>query len=163
GQELAQTITSVSALQAAYQTVVDAYHFTHLDFDIEGAAVADHASIDRRSQAIAALQQADAAAGKPVQVWLTLPVLPTGLDNNGLYVLQSAVKYGVKVAGVDVMAMDYGESAAPNPQGHMGEYAIQAATSLFGQLRNVYGTSPTDAQLWQMVGVTPMIGLNDDT
>lgn len=162
-QELAQTITSVSALQAAYQSVVDAYHLTHIDFDIEGAAVADHASIDRRSQAIAALQQADAAAGKPVQVWLTLPVLPTGLDNNGLYVLQSAVRYGVKVAGVDVMAMDYGEGAAPNPQGHMGDYAIQAATSLFGQLRTVYGSAPTDAQLWQMVGVTPMIGLNDDT
>ena len=33
------------------ETVINAYQLTHLDFDIEGAAVADHASIDRRSQA----------------------------------------------------------------------------------------------------------------
>jgi hypothetical protein len=163
GQELAQAITSVSALKSAYQTVIDAYHLTRLDFDIEGAAVADHTSIDRRSQALAALQADAAAAGRTLQIWLTLPVLPTGLDNNGLYVVQSALHYGVHLAGVNVMAMDYGEGTAPNPHGHMGDYAIQAATSTYNQLASLYGTSLTSAQLWQMIGVTPMIGLNDDT
>src|SRR5216117_396681 len=61
------------------------------------------------------------------------------------------------------MAMDYGDSAAPNPSGKMGTYAIQAATSLFGQLRGLYGAAPTDAQLWHLIGVTPMVGLNDVT
>jgi hypothetical protein len=161
GQELAQTITNVTTLTAAYQQVITGYNLTHIDFDIEGAAVADHASIDRRSQAIAALQQAAAAKGQTLDVWFTLPALPTGLTADGLYVLQSALRYGVQIGGVNVMAMDYGDGAAPNPAGQMGTYAIDAANSLFGQLQTLYGSSKTSAQLWSMVGVTPMIGVND--
>lgn len=163
GLELAQAITDVNALKSAYQSVVDAYGLTRLDFDIEGSAAADRPSVDRRSQALAALQQTAAAAGKPLQVWLTLPVLPTGLTADGLYVVQSARRYGVNITGVNVMAMDYGDSAAPDPSGHMGDYAIQAATSTFNQLKTLYGASKSDAQLWGMIGVTPMIGLNDVT
>ncbi|HVW38794.1 MAG TPA: cellulose binding domain-containing protein [Pirellulales bacterium] len=162
-QELALVISDVTQLTAAYQKVVSAYNLTHLDFDIEGAAVADRASIDRRSQALAALQQNAASAGRNLEIWFTLPVLPSGLTSDGIYLLQSALKYGVQIAGVNIMTMDYGDSAAPNPQGHMGDYAIQAATSLFGQLKTLYGPMKTDAQLWQMVGLTPMIGLNDLT
>ncbi|HWB00461.1 MAG TPA: cellulose binding domain-containing protein [Pirellulales bacterium] len=163
GQELAQVITNVTQLTAAYQTVVSSYNLTKLDFDIEGAAVADHASIDRRSQALAALQQTAAAQGHTLDVWFTLPVLPTGLTADGLYVLQSALKYGVKIGGVNIMTMDYGDSAAPNPAGHMGDYTIQAANSLYGQLQGLYGTSLSASQLWNMVGLTPMIGVNDVT
>ena len=61
------------------------------------------------------------------------------------------------------MTMDYGDSAAPNPMGHMGDFAIQAANSLFAQMQTLYGTTKTDAQLWSMIGVTPMIGVNDIT
>jgi hypothetical protein len=161
GQELAQTITNVSQLTAAYQTVITDYNLSHIDFDIEGAAVADHASIDRRSQALAALQQAATAAGHPLSIWFTLPALPTGLTADGLYVLQSALHYGVQIGGVNVMAMDYGDSAAPQPAGQMGTYAIDAANSLFSQLQTLYGSAKTSAQLWSMVGVTPMIGVND--
>src|SRR4029079_9652306 len=64
-RELAQVISNVTSLQAAYQKVIDAYNVTRIDFDIERAAVADRASIDRRSQAMAGLQQTAAAAGKP--------------------------------------------------------------------------------------------------
>ncbi|HTU23746.1 MAG TPA: cellulose binding domain-containing protein, partial [Pirellulales bacterium] len=163
GQELAQVITSVPQLTAAYQTVITDYNLTHLDFDIEGGAVADDASIDRRNQALATLEQTAAAAGHPLQIWYTLPALPTGLTADGLYVLESAAKYGVQLAGVNIMTMDYGESAAPNPAGQMGTYAIEAADSLYAQLGTLYGSSKTSAQLWQMIGITPMIGLNDDT
>lgn len=159
-KELAEVITDVARLQAAYQKVVDAYGLTRIDFDIEGAAQADRVSVDRRSQAMAGLQQAAAAAGRRLDIWLTLPVLPTGLTADGLYIVQSAKKFGVAIAGVNIMAMDYGDSAAPNPQGKMGDYAIQAAQSLFTQLKGFYGTK-TDAELWRMVGVTPMIGMND--
>jgi hypothetical protein len=163
GQELAQVVTSVSTLASNYQAVISAYNLTRIDFDIEGAAVADHASIDRRSKAIALVEQSAAAAGRSLQVWFTLPVLPTGLTADGLYVLQSALANGVKIGGVNIMAMDYGDSAAPSPKGQMGTYAIQAATSLFSQLHSLYGSALTDAQIWKMEGVTPMIGLNDVT
>jgi hypothetical protein len=61
------------------------------------------------------------------------------------------------------MAMDFGDSAAPNPAGQMGAYAIDAAKSTFGQLQGLYGTTLTTTQLWEMVGVTPMIGVNDES
>jgi hypothetical protein len=162
-REIAEVITNLNDLVAAYQSVITAYGLTHIDFDIEGAATADRASVDRRSQAIAILQQNAAAAGRTLDVWFTLPVLPTGLTNDGLYVVQSALRYGVNIAGVNIMTMDYGDSAAPNPNGKMGDYAIQAATSLFNQLKSAYNNTLTTAQLWDKIGVTPMIGLNDVT
>jgi len=161
--ELAQKITNVAALQAAYQSVIDAYGLTHIDFDIEGAAAADKVSVDRRNQAIAGLQSAAAAAGRVLDVSYTLPVLPSGLVADGLNIVQSAIRYGVNVSVYNVMAMDYGASAAPNPAGQMGTYAIQAATNLFNQLKTAYGATKTDTQFWAMVGVTPMIGMNDVT
>ncbi len=162
-QELALVITDPVALQAAYQAVIDAYGLTQIDFDIEGAAVGDKASIDRRNEAIAGLQRDAIAAGRTLEVSYTLPVLPTGVTSDGLYVLQSAVSHGVNLSVVNIMAMDYGDGAAPNPQGQMGDYAIQAANSLFSQLQSVYGTAKADDELWSMVGITPMIGVNDLT
>jgi autotransporter-associated beta strand protein len=164
GQELADVLTNATTLQADYQSVVTEYGVTRLDFDIEGAASQDYAAIDLRSQVLASLQQANAAAGNPLQIWLTLPVLPSGLTSDGIYAVQSAVSHGVNLSGVNIMTMDYGDSAAPNPAGQMGTYAIDAAQNTFSQLQQVYskaGISKTRAQLWSMIGITPMIGVND--
>lgn len=160
-QELAEVITDPTALKAAYRKVIDTYKLTNLDFDIEGAAQTNREAIDRRSQVLKELQEEYAADGKTLSIRLTLPVLPTGLTDNGLYVVGSALRYGVDLKGVNLMAMDYGDSAAPNPQGKMGDYAIQAATSTFNQLKGLYGPEKSDAQVWSLVGVTPMIGMND--
>lgn len=161
GTELALANNSVAALKAQYKKVIIKYNLNHIDFDIEGSALNDKASIDRRSQAITGLQKAAAAAGKRLFVSFTLPVNPTGLEANALYVLQSARKYGVKFSTVNIMAMDYGDANAPKPAGKMGTYAIQAATSVYGQLRTLLGAGPSNSQLWGMIGVTPMIGKND--
>jgi hypothetical protein len=161
GTELAQSCTDVPSLTAQYQNVVNAYGLDRIDFDIEGAAVADHASIDRRSAAIAAVQAAQAAKGRDLKVTLTLPVLPTGLTADGMYVLQSAESHGVKVTAVNGMAMDFGDSTAPSPAGKMGAYAIQSAQSVRAQIASVW-TGLSTAQTWAMVGVTPMIGQNDE-
>ncbi len=164
GTPLAAAISDVDDLTQAYQEVVDQYELTWIDFDVEGSWVADEVSIDRRSQAIRNLQEQAAVDGRPLEVWFTLPVLPSGLTNDGLYVVESALSYGVDIGGVNVMAMDYGDSAAPNPDGQMGDYAIEAALSLFDQMRAAYdaaGVQVTDAELWSLVGVTPMIGQND--
>ncbi len=164
GTPLAAAITDLDDLTQAYQDVVDQYELTWIDFDVEGSWVADEVSIDRRSQAIRNLQVQAAVDDRPLEVWFTLPVLPSGLTNDGLYVVESALSYGVDIGGVNIMAMDYGDSAAPNPEGQMGDYAIQAAQSLFAQMRGAYdaaGVQVTDAELWNLVGVTPMIGQND--
>jgi Cellulose binding domain/Glycosyl hydrolases family 18/Fibronectin type III domain len=152
GTELAQACSTTTATETEYQAIVDAYNLKYLDIDIEGAAVADPASVARRSQALVLLQKA-----RPnVKISLTLPVLPEGLDGNGLAVVTSARDAGVILDLVNVMAMDYGRS-----NGNYGDFAVQAAQSTFNQLKSLY-PAKTDAQLWLMVGVTPMLGKNDD-
>jgi chitinase len=147
GQEAALTAPNAATLQAEYQSVIDRYHIDSIDFDIEGAAVADQHSIALRDQALVGLQ-----AGNPdLKVSFTLPVLPTGLDANGLNVLRSAQHDGVKIDVVNIMAMDYGSSVDNN--GQMGQHTIQAAVATQGQLHNL----GLDAK----IGITPMIGVND--
>lgn len=60
------------------------------------------------------------------------------------------------------MAMDYGDAAAPNPNGQMGTYAIRSGRALFKQLRGLYHHT-SSANLWRKVGVTPMLGINDES
>ncbi|WP_371477397.1 cellulose binding domain-containing protein [Kitasatospora sp. NBC_00315] len=160
GTELAQSCTTVASLAAQYQKVVDVYGLDRIDFDIEGTAVPDRASVDRRSAAIAQVQAAQRAKGRDLKVSLTLPVLPNGLTTEGFYILQSAKNAGVAVDVVNVMAMDFGDSAAPSPSGRMGTYAIQSAQSTQAQIKQVW-PALTAAQAWAMVGVTPMLGQND--
>ncbi len=146
-------------LAAAYAAVIDTYGVTHIDFDIEGAAVADSASITLNSQALALLQKQ-----KPqVQIWYTLPVLPTGLTADGLNVVDAALAAGVKLDGVNVMAMDYGESAAPTSGPNaktMGAYAIESAQSTYTQLKTMYSARGLTFG-WSNIGITPMLGVND--
>jgi len=151
GIELAQACTSVAALQAEYQAVVSAYSLKYIDLDIEGSATADPASVARRSQALAALQRANPG----LRVSFTLPVLPEGLTADGLGVVRAARDAGVNVDLVNVMAMDYYRT------GDYGSFAVDAANSTFSQVKSLY-PDRTDAQVWKMVGVTPMLGQNDD-
>jgi hypothetical protein len=151
GTELATACTDEKALVAEYQAVVSTYGLTFIDLDIEGAAVADKATIDRRSRALATLQKANPG----LKISLTLPVLPEGLTADGVNVLQSAKNAGVQVDLVNIMAMDYGRAAED-----YGDLAIQAVTSTKNQVKTVFGVS--DAQAFRMVGVTPMLGRNDD-
>ncbi|WP_319432275.1 chitinase [Mycobacterium sp. RTGN5] len=158
-QYYAATGRSAQELADAYAAVVDTYGVTHLDFDIEGAAAAEPASITLTAQALALLQKA-----KPeVQIWYTLPVLPTGLTADGVNVVAAALKAGVNLAGVNVMAMDYGESAAPTSGPNaktMGAYAIEAAESTYAQVSTLY-TAYSKTFGWNQIGVTPMLGVND--
>lgn len=155
GTELALDITDVIELQQKYQDVIDMYNLTWVDFDIEGWAVAERASIDRRSKAIRGLQ----IANPGLFVAFCLPVLPTGLTHDGLYVLQNAIENGVRIDLVNIMAMNYGTAVVDDPY-DQGPEAIKAAESTFAQLQTLY-PDKSDAELWNMIGITPMIGKND--
>jgi chitinase len=150
GGELAQNCTNVSSLQAAYASVVNTYHVTRLDFDIEGGPLDDTTSNARRDQALAALQ----AANPAVQVDFTLPVAPQGLLSNATALLNDAKSKGVKVSVVNIMTMDFG-----NGQNALAD-AESAANATAGQLASLYGISTTAA--WNMIGLTPIAGQNDD-
>ena len=62
---------------------------------------------------------------------------------------------GLALDVVNIMAMDYGAANSD-----MGGAATSAASALVDQLRGVF-TGRSDAALWGMVGITPMIGQND--
>lgn len=141
--------TDASVLQSKYQAVIDKYKPKWVDFDIEGAAVADRASIDRRNKAIKGLQKKNPG----LTIAYCLPALPSGLTNDGIYVLENAKANGVRVDVVNVMAMDYGSWAAPNPDGRMGDYAIETAKNTYEQCKQI--------GLNTKIGITPMIGRND--
>jgi hypothetical protein len=152
GTELADSCSSESALQAQYQSIIDHYHVSHIDFDIEGVAVTETASIDLRNKTLAALE----AANPGLLVSYTLPVLPTGLVSSGISLLQNAIANGVNVNKVNIMTMDYGSSFSNN----MGQDAVDAGNSLFSQLQSLY-PNKSASQIWGMIGLTPMTGAND--
>lgn len=157
GSELAETCTDESALLAAYKKVIDRYGLDRIDFDIEGAGVANATANQRRARVIAALQQDYAARGRAVEVTLTLPVMPSGLDANGLRTVREFAAAGVKLAAVNVMAMDYGQAYTD-----MGTHAMTAAQGTVSQLKAIPAFSGySHAQLYSNVGITPMIGQND--
>jgi chitinase len=151
GKELAATCDTAAELAEAYGAALDAAGSTQADFDVEGDELTDSASIALRSRAIALLQQ-----DRPgLQVSFTLPVMPSGLDSDGLALLASANKYDVQVSTVNLMTMNYGESYT----GDMGGYAVTAATAAHTQLKEIFGT--TDAAAWKGMALTSMIGVND--
>jgi len=146
GLELAQTCSTVSALQAAYQAVIDKYKVLVFDLDLEHTAIEDPVSIDRRSQALAAL----AVANPGLQINYTLPATPAGLTDLSVNVIKSAVKFGTPVAVVNLMTIDYG---TPVLIGAMGPNAVAAAGGAMCQLKSL--------GLNARIGITPMIGTND--
>ncbi|MFB7929298.1 chitinase [Streptomyces sp. NPDC056039] len=151
GKELAAACDSASELAAAYGKALDAAGATRADFDIEGDELADSASIDVRSKAIALLQK----ERTDLEVSFTLPVMPSGLGKDSLALLASANDNGVQVATVNLMTMNYGSSF----DGDMGGYALAAAKASHTQLKKVFGTS--DAAAWRGMALTSMIGVND--
>jgi hypothetical protein len=160
GAELATVCKSVGALKAAYAKVVDAYGVNHLDFDIEGGDVANFEAAKRRAAALSALQKSARKTGHPLRISLTLPVLPSGLTGDSQRIVLDTVRGGVSISLVNGMAMDYGDSAAPHPSGKMGTYAVDVAKALHRQLRAIF-FKPRAAAIASMIGITPMIGIND--
>ncbi len=129
---------TASQAQAMYQSVFTAYpNITGQDFDIEGGV---NATV--LGQALAGLK----AANPSKSISLTLPVLPTGLVAAGLSIVNACHSAGFHPDSVNVMAMDYG--SANDNGGDMLLSAQQAAQSTFNQTGD-------------MIGVTPMIGVND--
>ncbi|HEY2575773.1 MAG TPA: carbohydrate binding domain-containing protein [Streptosporangiaceae bacterium] len=153
GVELAQSCTNLSSLVAAYQSVINTLGVTHIDFDIEGAAIADTATNNLRFEALNQLE----ASNPSLVVSVTIPTFPTGPDFNGDAFLQQAQADGTKISVVNVMAMDYGGSFDTGGA-DMGTDAVDAAQGTLSFLKTVWPSAT-----YAMVGVTPMIGQNDDS
>jgi Glycosyl hydrolases family 18 len=148
GTEIAISETNVMALTAKYQSVIDRYQFTWLDFDIEGDALSNSDANKRRNSAIAELQKRNPG----LVISYTLPVDPNGISRESRALLADAVAKGVKVHSANVMTMDFGSHFSKGRK--MSDVAIASALKAHEQCGEI---SP-DIQ----IGVTSMIGQNDE-
>jgi len=147
GTEMAMAETNATALAAKYQSVIDRYHLTWLDFDIEGKALSQSAANERRNAVLARLQ----AKHPGLRVSYTLPVDPNGIAEESRTLLADAKTRGVKVYSVNVMTMDFGAHFSRGKK--LSDVSIASALKAHEQCQAI------DAAI--QLGLTPMIGQND--
>jgi chitinase len=97
-----------------------------------------------------------ASNGRSVSFSYTLPTTNTGLDSSGLAVLQNAVANGATVGIANIMTFDYYIGTTQE----MATDTETAANGLFSQLQSLY-PGKSAAQLWNMIGITEMPGIDD--
>jgi hypothetical protein len=152
GSELAVSCTNLSQLTAAYQSVINTLHVTHIDFDIEGAEIAYTGDNNLRFQAINALE----AANPGLIVSVTIPVEPNGPDDNGQAFLQEAQANGTRIDIINAMTMDY-YGTWDTGGANKGAYAVEAAQDTLAYAQTLW-----PSMSYANIGITPMIGQNDD-
>ena len=160
-QELAVTCDNVADLAAAYESVIERYHITTIDMDVEGAALTNAAANQRRAQALEIVQKKLRSEGKPLAIWLTLPVAPTGLQIGGQDVVQATLAGKVDIAGVNAMTMDYGTLSNGQTMLTASETALTETQRQLGIMYKQAGITLNSRTLWSKIGATPMIGQND--
>ncbi len=156
GTDIADSCTNVASIAAAYESVVTTYNVTRIDLDIEDNSLTDTAGITRRNEAVAQAEAWAAANGRTLQFSYTMPTESTGLDSTGVAVLQNAVAEGARVDVVNMMTFDYYYGTKQE----MATDTESSAAGLVSQLASLYPSKST-AQLWAMVGITEMIGIDD--
>ncbi|HEY2694663.1 MAG TPA: glycosyl hydrolase family 18 protein [Pseudonocardiaceae bacterium] len=156
GTEIADSCTNVASIAAAYESVITTYNVTRLDLDTEDNSLTNSAGIDRRNKAIAQVEQWAAGNGRTVQFSYTLPSTPSGLSGQDMTVLQNAVSNNARIDVVNMMTFDFYDGATHE----MANDTEAAAAAEVNQLAGLY-PSKTQAQLWAMVGITEMIGIDD--
>ncbi|SEG48762.1 chitinase [Actinacidiphila yanglinensis] len=149
GLPLAWTCSTQSSIESGYQALINDYGVTRLDFDIEGAAIADTAATARQMQAMKDLK----ASNPNLQFSVTLPVLASGLTSDGVNILKAAKTAGVKIDVVNIMTMDYYSGTGTE----MGQGSVAAAGATLSQMQSV-----DSSYSYANLGITPMIGKNDD-
>ncbi|MGH3159889.1 MAG: carbohydrate-binding protein [Streptosporangiaceae bacterium] len=154
GLTAAQPAAAAITWPAQVESVITTMNVTHLDFDIESSEETNSADLDLTAQALAQVRSWASSNGTPLSISYTIPVLATGLTQDGLNVLDAAVANGFTPNVVNIMTMDYGTSGT-----EMGTAANQALDATASQLESVFGISSSSA--YGMLGNTPMIGQND--
>jgi hypothetical protein len=149
GLALAWTCSTQSSIDAGYQALINDYGVTQLDFDIEGAAIADTAATARQMQAMKDLK----AANPSLKFSMTLPVLASGLTDDGVNIIKAAKDAGVKIDVVNIMTMDFYAGTGTE----MGQGSVSAAQATLSQMQSV-----DSGYTYANLGITPMIGKNDD-
>ncbi|KAJ3264986.1 hypothetical protein HK104_006357, partial [Borealophlyctis nickersoniae] len=155
GTELAVSTSTAAELQVKYQSVIDMFNATWIDFAIEGEALEDVASCQRRVEALVGIKREN----EGVVVGFTVPVEQGGLDEGVVRMLEAAVKAGLDVDVINLLTMDFDPATAPYPTSHLSSYILTSVTSTYTQLISNPVLTPLAASI--KLGITPMIGINE--
>lgn len=141
-----------------FLSAINVYNTEKLDFDIEGQHVSNPEEAYLLGESCRALfNMLPSEKQAKLDLTLTLPVLPTGLTNDGQSTVTEFHKgYGANCR-INIMAMDYGGAFDGTK---MGQNAIDAGenTAKFGS--ELFGDTLSDFYK-NYLEITPMIGLND--
>jgi uncharacterized membrane protein len=155
GNKLGERCADATSLANAYQRVIDRYSLRAIDFDIEATEFENTAAHDRITQAIKMIKDRAAAAGRSLQVYVTVPVGQSGLTFFGSQLVQAAVRNAAPVDGWTIMPFDLGGGSTG-----MGQLSVNIAEQLHAQLRTFY-PGRTDDQIYRMSGISSMNGRTD--
>jgi hypothetical protein len=154
--DIADSCTSVPAIAQVFESLITTYNVPRIDLDVEADSLTSAAGINRRNEAIAETEAWAAAHHRRIQFSYTLPTFPDGLTSAGLAVLQNAVADNARISVVNLLTFDYYLGTAQD----MLTDTETAAAGLYSQLRLLY-PSYSPRQLWHMIGVTEMPGIDD--
>lgn len=154
--ELASACTDVAAIATAYENVITTYNLTRIDFNIEGDPLWDKDGVDRRNKALKLVQDWAVRQHRALQVSYTLAAALQGLPETAMFLLRNALSNGVRVDLVNLMPFDYCDK-----QRHSMITAVKdGVTGVHDQLVDLY-PKRSPAELWHMIGVTVMPGIDD--
>ena len=156
GTDIADSCTNVSEIAAVYESVITTYNVSRIDLDIEANSLTDTAGYTRRNEAVAQVESWAAANNRTIQFSYTMPVTTTGLTSSEVDILQNAKTEGATVSVVNIMTFDY----YIGTQQEMATDTETAAEGLYSQLQSLY-PSDSSTQLWSMIGITEMVGIDD--
>lgn len=160
--ELAVKCTDEAKLLRAYDSIIKRYDINTIDLDLEQGGLTNADAATRRAKVIAKLQTQRREAGKNLAVWVTLPVAPQGLTQDGTNAVKWLLDGKVDLAGVNVMTMDYGQSLEKGKSVIDGsKEALINAHRQLGVIYKQSGIELSSGTLWSKIGATPMIGQND--
>ena len=130
-----------------------------IDWDVEGHQLSNADATARRNRVLLRLK----ARYPDLYTSFTLPAWLNGLQPDGQAMMRATVAAGVKVDRVNVMVMTFGAEnlrtmVSPST---LSQAVINAAQATANQLASLY-PSRSRAEIHAMMGLTPMIGVNDD-
>jgi len=146
GDYLAGAYEDPEELADALEQIIDEYGIDYFDINDE---IPGENVFDIRNEALAMLQE----RRPELKVAYTLQADTGGIGAADLPILDSAIPHGVEVAVVNPMTMNF------NYVPPSAEYCISALEGTHDQLADRF-PERSDADLWSMIGATPMIGQN---
>jgi len=144
---------SEDRLAEMYLDIIDTYHLTRIDLDIEE----NNQDYDQNVINARAIKRAQDQTG--VEVVLTIPIMPTGWQQKQLNILKAYIENGVDIVMVNSMCMCYGTGV--NLGEDYGDASIRAIESSIAQMQSLYsgyGIDLSETEAYLKTGCTVSIG-----